>query len=503
MLGVGAFALLSLCLVTYVQHASALLAFPFEIDGGEGFDVYGAVVLLHGGELYGDPTRFPFFALNYPPVYALAAAPLVALMGPVLSAGRIVSVAAALATAVCIGLAVSVRPSAAEESPQVLPPRPAGEGSSQFPWAPLFPSVLAALSFLASAYVLHVTPLARVTSLMVCLGVAGLVCLERGVERRTSEARWIALGLGLLLAGVYTKPVGLDAAAAGVLYLLVRRPAGWALNIAGFVGVGLALHGLLQFASSGRYGEAVFTSNVYPWDFDQALGATRNFLETHGPLLGVAGLGLWAHARSRWPTVWVFYLLAGGVTALSVGRWGAGESYFFPVIIAACVLAGRAVAWGLPRDSRSYSLGMAGLGLFALTGSAGPWPLHQLVPRWDRGFQAQTLSQEPAAAEWAAGNEVVAFVKGAGGPVFSEVAGFVLLAGGQVTGNPMLVKGLDAHEGYDSTRLAAALKDGSFKGVILLGEWYPQEVLQAIGENFQTVRRIAVAGNVYRLMSPL
>src|SRR5436190_21602499 len=99
--------LLVLCAVTYVRHAAALIAFPFDVDPGEGFDVNGAVELLAGRSLYADATQFPFFALNYPPLYPLVLAPLVAAFGPSLSVARILSVVAGLGTAVAIALAVS------------------------------------------------------------------------------------------------------------------------------------------------------------------------------------------------------------------------------------------------------------------------------------------------------------------------------------------------------------------------------------------------------------
>lgn len=471
-------ALLVLAFITYLQHARALLVFPFEVDPGEGFDVNGAVVLLQRGELYGDATRFPFFALNYPPVYPLVLAPLVAVFGPEVSVGRIVSLVAGLATAAVVGLAVS------------------------FPRGAIFPSVVAGLAFLASVYTLHVTPLARVTPLMLFFGVVGLFCLERGGETRRTRLSWIALGLTLLVIGIYTKPVGLDAALAGLLYLVIRRPSGWWIATAASISVALTAHALLDWSSAGRYGQAVFTANAYGWDFAQAFGYTRNFIETHWPLILIGLAGLWAHLLTRWVSVWVLYLGTGAVTAVSAGRWGAGESYFLPLVIAFCVLGGRAIAWGIVRESRAYPLGIAAFGVFALTGSAGPWPLHSLLPGWDRGSQAHALSLEPTPADLPAASQITDFVVTARGPVLSEAAGFVLGAGGQVAGNPMLIRGLHTHNLYDTALLVAALDSKTFKGVVLLGEWYPPDVLQAIGSRYEQVSRVTVAGNTYLLLRP-
>src|ERR1051325_6981145 len=58
--------ILALALVPLAVHGWALLHFPYELDPGEGVDVGAAAVLLSGGQLYGVPTQFPFFGLNYP-----------------------------------------------------------------------------------------------------------------------------------------------------------------------------------------------------------------------------------------------------------------------------------------------------------------------------------------------------------------------------------------------------------------------------------------------------
>lgn len=475
---VTALALLALTAVTFLLHARALLAFPFEVDPGEGFDLNGAVVLLEGRWLYTDPTQFPFFALNYPPLYPLLLAPLVAAFGPEMAVARGLSVAAGVATAILVALAVSH-------------PRPA-----------LIPSLLAGLACLASSYLFHVAPLARVTSVMLFLGVAGLFVLERGCEGRTRRPGLIGLGLFLLLAGVYTKPVGLDAALAGLLFLAARRPEGWVVGALAAIGVGALLHVVLEWTSGGLYAQAVFTANAYPWDGVQAIAFWRNFIETHWPLLILGLVGLAAHVLTGWISVWALYLLAGVVTALTVGRWGAGESYFLPIIIASCVLGGRLLAWGFARESRGYALGVAAFGAFALTGSAGPWPLRELVPGWDRGFQAHALSADPLASDIAAATQIRDFVAETQGPVLSEAAGFVLEAGGRVAGNPMLVKGLHTHDRYDTRPLVRALEDRSFRGVILLGQWYPDDVLQTIGSRYEQVERVAVAGSTYLLFRP-
>lgn len=498
-------AALGLSVVSYVIHVWSLLSFPYDIDPGEGFDVNGAVLILAGRALYGDPSSFPFFGLNYPPVYGGLLAPLVALLGPSVSVGRLVSVLAGVGIAIVVGLAARV-------------PRPV-------PLAPL----VAGLAFLTSAYAFHVTPLARVTSLMLFLGVAGLFCLERAAEspgsawrrrrpggagrqggndfvvtttRRARDVPLLLAGVALLVAGVYTKPVGLDAAAAGLVYLAVRRPPDWPLAIVAALSLLVGLHLTLEWGTAGRYGDAVFTANAYAWDGEQALGYWRNFLETHAPLLALGAAAAAGHVMSRWFTVWVFYLGSGLVTAATAGRWGAGESYFLPIVIACCVLGGRALAWSTTGSRRGELLVLGAFGLFVVSGGVGPWPLRNLVPAWDRGFQAHALGHDATPADWTAGDQIVAFAAAARGPVLSEAAGFVLAGGGEVVGNPMLLRGLSNHGLYDVGPLTDALRGHAIRRVILLGQWYPPEVLQVIGERYVQVGRVEVAGNVYLLYEP-
>src|SRR6202011_6203628 len=88
---------------------------------------------------------------------------------------------------------------------------------------------LAAGFFLASPYVFHTTPLARVNSLALLAAVVGLTLLEQPTRRR------VILGSLALLAALFTKPTAMDAALAGVLSVLVRQPRRGVLSV-GLIG---------------------------------------------------------------------------------------------------------------------------------------------------------------------------------------------------------------------------------------------------------------------------
>mgnify|MGYP003346455691 CR=1 FL=1 len=68
----------------------------------------------------------------------------------------------------------------------------------------------------------------------------------------------------------------------------------------------------------------------------QAFAYWSNAGAIHAPLLLLALLTVLAgRGRPFWLVV-----LAGAPTAIGVGKWGAGESYFLGLLVAVCVLAG-------------------------------------------------------------------------------------------------------------------------------------------------------------------
>jgi hypothetical protein len=98
-LKVVALVFLALYGVMFIQHAVAVVGFPYQMDYGEGLEVYAVARLLSGQPLYGDITQPPYHTLEYPPLYTLAVSPIALLIGIQYAAGRVVSVALALVVA--------------------------------------------------------------------------------------------------------------------------------------------------------------------------------------------------------------------------------------------------------------------------------------------------------------------------------------------------------------------------------------------------------------------
>ena len=87
-------------LVFFAIHAAHMLRYPYPLDYGEG-PLLAQVDLLRAGmpvwQLYADPDRAPYAVVNYPPVYHLATLLVALPLGDALLAGRLISLAAALA----------------------------------------------------------------------------------------------------------------------------------------------------------------------------------------------------------------------------------------------------------------------------------------------------------------------------------------------------------------------------------------------------------------------
>src|SRR5438874_5160157 len=149
--------------------------------------------MVNLGQLpYSNNADFPYYSSNYPPLWSYLVSIPMAWLGPGLASARLVSTISAVLAAGVLGVAAQ---------------RLSGRALA---------GVLAAGFFLASPYVFHTTPLARVNSLALLGAVVGLTLLERPTRRR------VLFGSLALLAAVFTKPTVADAVLAGLLSVFLR-----------------------------------------------------------------------------------------------------------------------------------------------------------------------------------------------------------------------------------------------------------------------------------------
>jgi hypothetical protein len=477
LLGAVAWALATLALVgyllIYLAHARVLIDYPFDFDQGEGYDLWSGWLLSQGQPIYTSNEEWPYYSSNYPPVFSLALVPIVSQTGPWIGAGRLLSASAALVTAVIIGLAVY--------------------GRTRHGLA----AVTAGLLYIASSYVFHTTPLSRVNALAVMFAVAGVAA-----SRPTGA--WPALAVGLFLLALFTKQTMIDAAAAGMFAMfLANRQVGvlWALLL-GLLG-GLAWIGL-DVMHSGQFFVNVMLGNVNPFSVSQAVAYYRNFIETHGVMLALAGCAWWYAWRRRELGPFEWYWIASLGLAVTVGKWGAGESYFLAPIAASSVLAGLTLARahdGVHRHEALFALAASVLLLHGVLVAHGP--LHAWAPFLaDRGAQASALGLEPGPEDVRIGMNLVHEIRRFDGPILAEDPGFAIAAGREVVGNATHLRNLHGAGVWRGERLLADLNARRFRWVVLDAELYPEPVLMTVGRTYYLSDEYAVNGAKQKLFAP-
>jgi hypothetical protein len=465
--------LLAVYAVGYVQFAVQLLGFPFDLDQGEGYDAWSAWLINLGQLPYTSNAEFPYYSSNYPPLWSYVVSIPMAWLGPGLAPARMVSTLATLATAGVLAIAAQ---------------RLSGRALA---------GALAAGFFLASPYVFHTTPLARVNSLALLCAAASLTLLETPTRRNA------LFGSLALVAALFTKPTAIDAAVASIASVLLRRPR-TALLVAGLsAGIGLLGLAVLLVATRGAFWLNVVAGNANPFDLQQLTGYLSNFSVLHCVLLATAvAQAVWM-VRHRFWSPWLVYGLTSSIAALGVAKWGAGESYFLGAIASACVLSALWVARffdSLPPARLRWALGLALLVqalLFshALVSAAIPW-----LP--DRGPQSTFLGRAPSLEDEHNGNSLAAQIRRTRGLVLSEDPSFAVVAGQPLVANATHLRNL-YHSGlWDPTPLVRDLRAHKYAIVILDAELYPEPVLTAIGESYFLDRTVPINGATYQVFLP-
>lgn len=106
------------------------------------------------------------------------------------------------------------------------------------------------------------------------------------------------------------------------------------------------------------------------------------------------------------------------------------------------------------------------------------------------------------ADDYAAGEEILDYVRTAGGPAFSEEAMFSLLAGEPVVTNPTQLLNLYKNGLLDTTEIVERINRQEFGVVVFRAQFYPQPVLDAIGQNYQPVEHLCMNGFYYHVLWP-
>jgi len=501
-------------LLLMLIYARSLFAFPLDYDQGEGFELYDGIRLARGEGIYLDNAQFPFYASNYPPVYRLMLVPLIWLFGAQIWVGRVLTFACTL----LIGALIFLNLKWKMENGKLEDTR------SQFS---IFNfqfsiSLIAALAFFAANYVYQIAPLARAHLPMVMFAVAGITCLDRAFvaaipNPQSPILNLKSLGIALLIIAGFTKLQAIDALAAGFGYVLLQQPRWGSKALA----ISVAITGLivlwLNSLTGGQFWLNVVAANVNAYSFEQTWRIYREWFSLQAPLILCASLYvLWdvvdaiRYHDLRRISVWSFYFVTGCAMGMLTGKWGAGPAYLIAAIAAACVLTAKLLLrireqglkighsdafqsliplfssfiflWQatlnlhLPTSGRIFSVVATVLGVSGQS-SYSSYPYYDSVGYTQLGHLL--TPQDLIEAE-----RLVQFAKSVNGPVWSEEAMITLRADKDVVTNPTQLYNLAKNNTLDTRQMIMMINERRFGLVILKAEFYPPDVLEAIGKNY-------------------
>ena len=308
---------LILGLVIFLIHGLIVLGFPYPLDYGEGPLLNQTLRLVQGEALYPEGVESPPYLIsNYPPVYILINALLVAIFGPTLAVGRLVSFLSTLGAAVMIALIIR-----------------------QFTKnKDLLPMLVGTSIFLITPYVLEWSPLFRIDMLGLFLSLAGLCLLIRNPQKSLT----IYLAAGLFILAAYTRQsFGLAAPLAGIIYTYTKsKREALSLFLTYALG-GLAIFGLLYWLSDGAFFFHIITANVNPFNWETVLSFSRDILRKMPFIILLAGgyLAFGWHLTKTYALL-APYLIASTIAALTIGKVGSNINYLVEISAAFGLLVG-------------------------------------------------------------------------------------------------------------------------------------------------------------------
>jgi len=509
--------------LVYAVYAINLMQFPFDYDQGEGFELVDTIMFSKGQWPYQSTEVYPFYSSNYPPLFHIIAAPFVWIFGNAYWYGRLLSFLGTLVTAGMIGYAVY-----REEKNRWI-------------------AALSGLAFLASNTIYHIGPLFRQHMTMVLFEMIAVVILAHANEiAGTRRRRWmLALGLGLILAAGYTKQLAYATAIAAGAFLFIRQPRRAVVWGILFAAIGVGIFWWINRATDGQWWIQTISANVNEFIPNQTAGLFRLWFALHGFLIVPAVLYVLYELYFSRISIYSLWFIAALANSILSGKWGAGDSYFATAIAAMCVLSGlfasktlnrswafydNILSRALIRPFKRFAPGLAIISLIAIPfvyigygravlhlptegllfsdlarllnveGNADDGAFYDSAGRIAGGYA--DIGHLTTQADIDAGWRIVEMVKATDQPVLSEDAAFNILAGKEVVTNPTQLLNLANNRQFDGTALMEMLRDQEFGLVILRAQFYPFEILRAIGDGYERTEVVSMNGFDYLILGP-
>jgi len=448
-------------------HLALTIAFPYDLNYGEGYVLFDAVRFSRGEPVYVDLQQFPMVRSPYPPLYPLVWSALVPFTGPVFWPGRALSVAALVGLAAVVGCnAWRVR-------------------------AGVWPSVAAIGLLAASPFVYEWAGYARVDLLALFFATTGVV-----IAQTCRGWRGVIAAAGLCGLALWTKQTTITATIAVGVALTLRS---WrtgttfglligAPSLVALVWLNAATHG--EFMRHVLEGNA--TNPVLPLRATIYVGT---FLALHLPAVAAA---LWwlRRALGGMPSPVAVYLPIALFAALSAGNGGSSVNYLIEPLLA--------VALAVPFAWRALPAPAAVLGpMLAATQLV-------LLVHWPNTFGTTylgggALGYTPTPVDAAIGARLDALVRTESGEIIAEPAGFAVRNGRPVYVQPIDLRAEQLQGRWRSEPLTEALASGRFSTVITAYNLFPAEAEQAIQAHFALTESLAspdgLTFQVYRYQS--
>jgi hypothetical protein len=427
-------------------HLIVQLAFPYDLNYGEGYVLNDAVRLARGQAIYVDLQQFPMVRSPYPPLFPWLWSLLIPLTGPSFVGGRAIEVLS------LIGIVALVTWNALKTR------------------AGVWPAVAATGLVVASPFVYQWAGYARVDVLALLLAIGGVVA-----------AQWVRGSRGLILAAIlcglalWAKQTAITAAFAVAVALMLRNWREGFVFIALVALPSLAIGVVLNAASHGEFVRHVVMGNASnPVLPVRAMIYVGTFGVLH--LVALSAGGWWLRrALVGQPSPIAVYLPVALLASWSAGNGGSSVNYLIePVLALALVVP---FAWrALPAASA-----LAGP-LFAVIQLA-------ILLHWPNAFGTSYLAESaigrtPVAGDWAIGSEIDAIVRSTNGEIIAEPAGFAVRNGRSVYVQPIDLRAEQLLGRWQPGPLVDALASGRFQRVITAFNLFPLDAEQAIAQHF-------------------
>lgn len=468
-------ALSAVCaIVIFVTYGLGMIAYPLQLDYGEGVMLQLTAELSEGHKLYRDPQQYPWLVDTYAPLYTAVCAVLRPILGLSFAAGRLVSWLAGVGALACVTVIAARR----------------GRVSQRW-----FPAVAcAAAIFICSPLTVQWAALYRVDFLGLFFELLALLAVDVGLfGTDTGEARLspraLAVAAPLFALAFFTKQTYVQGLIAASITVFARdRRTGVAFGL--WAAMWIAVPFLIAEYSGVPLVSSLFTNNIMPWSWARGWPWVSQYLVVSALPFAAAG---WLCVGRQGELLWRMYFLVTAIYLVGVGRVGAYYNHFLPFHAALAIAAALAVArltstlsgwkaWAVAALAGAHVVG------FGFAGSLRPtlYPLYEVAGQVLRIGHLRDLI---ARAHGDLAAEVQAF-NTFPGDVVAENMGLPLLAGRRsVLCDPSTLFGMAEAGRWDPRPFLDAVRKHRF-GVILLqrrgpdNARFPIEALRVIEENY-------------------